>query len=190
MGEAGPKRAEGESTMRLPAAALRRASFSAPLPVWAFVAASWRLRTSATETPFTDSSVMEQSSRTNALALDKASNIAHIPRCTNEARHSTKTANPDFFRLWRVPFSMGCGPPGTNGRMVFWGRSMLDPRDFRLRSVVWIVLAAISVAAVLRYVLHAYGGISGEDIRLNALLGAAVLGAALMATFFYRVRRR
>jgi hypothetical protein len=128
--------------------------------------------------------------RTNALALDKASNIAHIPRCTNEARHSTKTANPDFFRLWRVPFSMGCGPPGTNGRMVFWGRSMLDPRDFRLRSVVWIVLAAVSVAAVLRYVLHAYGGISGEDIRLNALLGAAVLGAALMATFFYRVRRR
>jgi hypothetical protein len=55
---------------------------------------------------------------------------------------------------------------------------------------VWIVLAAVSVAAVLRYVLHAYGGISGEDIRLYALLGAAVLGAALMATFFYRVRRR
>jgi hypothetical protein len=55
---------------------------------------------------------------------------------------------------------------------------------------VWIVLAAISVAALLRYVLHAYGGISGEDIRLNALLGAAALGAALMATFFYRLRRR
>lgn len=67
---------------------------------------------------------------------------------------------------------------------------MLDPREFRLRSVVWIVLAAISVAALLRYVLHAYGGISGEDIRLNALLGAAALGAALMATFFYRLRRR
>jgi hypothetical protein len=128
--------------------------------------------------------------RANALALDKASNIEHIPRCTNEPRHLTKTANPDFLRLWRVQFSMGCGPPGTNGRMLFWGRSMLDPRDFRLRSVVWIVLAAISVAAALRYVLHAYGGISGEDIRLNALLGAAVLGAALMATFFYRVRRR
>jgi len=67
---------------------------------------------------------------------------------------------------------------------------MLDPRSFRLRSVVWIILAAISVAAVLRYVLHAYGGISGEDIRVNALLAAAVLGAAVMATFFYRLRRR
>jgi hypothetical protein len=67
---------------------------------------------------------------------------------------------------------------------------MLDPRNFRLRSVVWIILAAVSVAAVLRYVLHAYGGISGEAIRANALLAAAVLGAALMATFFYRLRRR
>jgi hypothetical protein len=67
---------------------------------------------------------------------------------------------------------------------------MLDPRNFRLRTALLIFLAAISVAAALRYVLHAYGGISGEDIRLNALLGAAVLGAALMATFFYRLRRR
>jgi hypothetical protein len=55
---------------------------------------------------------------------------------------------------------------------------------------LWLILAAISAAAVLRYALHAYGGISGEDIRLNALLGAAVLGAAVMATFFYRLHRR
>ena len=67
---------------------------------------------------------------------------------------------------------------------------MPDPRDFRLRSVLWIILTAISAAAVLRYALHTYGGISGEDIRLNALLGAAVLGAAVMATFFYRLHRR
>lgn len=67
---------------------------------------------------------------------------------------------------------------------------MLDPRDFRLRSVLWIVVATISVAALLRYALHDYAGLLGEDIRVNALLGAAVLGAALMATFFYRVRRR
>ena len=67
---------------------------------------------------------------------------------------------------------------------------MPDPRDFRLRSVLWIILAAISVAAGLRSAPHAYGGISGEDIRLNALLGAAVLGAAVMATFFYRLHRR
>jgi hypothetical protein len=72
----------------------------------------------------------------------------------------------------------------------FGERSMPDPRDFRLRSVLWLILAAISAAAVLRYALHAYGGISGEDIRLNALLGAAVLGAAVMATFFYRLHRR
>ena len=67
---------------------------------------------------------------------------------------------------------------------------MLDPRNFRLRTAVGIFFAAISVAALLRYVLHALGGISGEDIRVNALLGAAVLGAALMARFFYRLHRR
>lgn len=67
---------------------------------------------------------------------------------------------------------------------------MLDPREFRLRSVLWIVLATISVAAALRYALHDYAGLLGEDIRENALLGAAVLGAALMATFFYRLHRR
>jgi hypothetical protein len=71
-----------------------------------------------------------------------------------------------------------------------WERSMPDPRDFRLRSVLWVVLATISVAAVLRYVLHEYGGLLGEDIRTNALVGAAVLSAVVMATFFfYRLHR-
>jgi hypothetical protein len=65
-----------------------------------------------------------------------------------------------------------------------------DPRDFRLRSVLWVVLATISVAAMLSYVLHDYGGLLGEDIRTNALLGAAVLAAVVMATFFfYRLHR-
>lgn len=67
---------------------------------------------------------------------------------------------------------------------------MPDPRDFRLRSVLWIVLATVSVAAVLRYALYDYAGLLGEDIRANALLGAALLTAALMATFFYRLGRR
>jgi hypothetical protein len=81
-------------------------------------------------------------------------------------------------------------PAVSDDILFFWDRFMLDPRSFRLRSAIWILLAAISVAAALRYALHAFGGISGEDIRLNALLGAAVLGAALMATFFYRLHRR
>jgi hypothetical protein len=71
-----------------------------------------------------------------------------------------------------------------------WGRSMPDPREFRLRSVLWLVLVTITVAAALRYALHAYGGIMGEDIRLSALLGAAALSAAVMATVFHRPHRR
>jgi hypothetical protein len=56
--------------------------------------------------------------------------------------------------------------------------------------VLWLVLVTIAVAAALRYALHAYAGIMGEDIRLSALLGAAVLSAAVTATFFYRPHRR
>ena len=66
---------------------------------------------------------------------------------------------------------------------------MPDPRDFRLRSVLWVILAAILVAAVLRYALRDYAGLLGEDIRTNALSGAALLSAALMATLFYRLHR-
>jgi hypothetical protein len=72
---------------------------------------------------------------------------------------------------------------------LLWERSMPDPRDFRLRSVLWVILAAILVAAVLRYALRDYAGLLGEDIRTNALLGAAVLSAAVMATLFYRLYR-
>ena len=85
--------------------------------------------------------------------------------------------------------STGCEPSEPVITFLFWERSMPDPRDFRLRSVLWIVLATISVAAVLRYALHDYGGLLGEDIRTNALLGAGLLSAAVMATFFYRLHR-
>jgi len=85
--------------------------------------------------------------------------------------------------------STGCEPSERMVTFLFWERSMPDPRDFRLRSVLWIILATISVAAVLRYALHDYGGLLGEDIRTNALLGAALLSAAVMATFFYRFHR-
>lgn len=46
-----------------------------------------------------------------------------------------------------------------------------------------IFLATVVVAGLLRHVLHVYGGFSRQDIRLNALLAAAVIG---VATFFFR----
>jgi hypothetical protein len=53
-----------------------------------------------------------------------------------------------------------------------------DPRQFRLRYFLLIVLAAILSAAVLRHVLHVYGGWSREDIRGIALIAALVIGIA------------
>ena len=66
--------------------------------------------------------------------------------------------------------------------------SLLDPRSFRLRNFLAIALAAVFTAAVLRHVLHVYGGISPEEIRADALL--AILIVAVATILFRRVSRR
>jgi hypothetical protein len=65
---------------------------------------------------------------------------------------------------------------------------VVDPRSFRLRNFLAIAFAAVLTAAVLRHVLHVYGGISREDIRADALL--ATLIVAVATVFFQRVSRR
>lgn len=68
------------------------------------------------------------------------------------------------------------------------GYMLLDPRSFRLRNFLAIAFAAVFTAAVLRHVLHVYGGISPEEIRADALL--AILIVAVAAILFRRVSRR
>jgi hypothetical protein len=65
---------------------------------------------------------------------------------------------------------------------------VLDPREFRLRYLVGIVLAAILIAALLRHVLHVYGGLSREDIRTDALIAALVI--VLTTIVLRRLSRR
>ena len=65
---------------------------------------------------------------------------------------------------------------------------MLDPREFRLRYVVGIVVGTILIAALLRHVLHVYGGLSREDIRVDALIAALIVGVAAIA--YKRAYRR
>ena len=65
---------------------------------------------------------------------------------------------------------------------------MLDPREFRLRYVVVIVVGTILIAALLRHVLHVYGGLSREDIRVDALIAALIVGVAAIA--YKRAYRR
>jgi hypothetical protein len=63
-----------------------------------------------------------------------------------------------------------------------------DPREFRLRYFLLVAFAAILIAALLRHVLHVYGGLSREDIRADALIAALTIGVA--AIFFRRAYRR
>ena len=64
----------------------------------------------------------------------------------------------------------------------------MDPREFRFRYLVGIVLAAILIAALLRHVLHVYGGLSREDIRADALIAALVI--VLTTILLRRLSRR
>jgi hypothetical protein len=65
---------------------------------------------------------------------------------------------------------------------------VLDPREFRFRYLVGILLAAILIAALLRHVLHVYGGLSREDIRADALI--AVLVIVVTSILLRRLSRR
>lgn len=65
---------------------------------------------------------------------------------------------------------------------------MLDPREFRLRYMAGIVVAAILIAALLRHVLHVYGGLSREDIRVDALIALAIVTTT--AILLRRLSRR
>jgi len=65
---------------------------------------------------------------------------------------------------------------------------VLDPREFRFRYLIGIVLAAILIAALLRHTLHVYGGLSREDIRADALI--AVLVIVLTSIVIRRLSRR
>ena len=65
---------------------------------------------------------------------------------------------------------------------------MLDPREFRLRHLVAIVVGTILIAALLRHLLHVYGGLSREDIRVDALIAALIVGVA--AFLYKRAYRR
>ena len=64
----------------------------------------------------------------------------------------------------------------------------MDPREFRFRYLIGIVLAAILIAALLRHTLHVYGGLSREDIRADALI--AVLVIVLTSIVIRRLSRR
>jgi len=65
---------------------------------------------------------------------------------------------------------------------------VLDPREFRFRYLIGIVLAAILIAALIRHTLHVYGGLSREDIRADALI--AVLVIVLTSIVIRRLSRR
>lgn len=65
-------------------------------------------------------------------------------------------------------------------RLTLPGCSMVDPRDFRLRYFLLILVTSVLIAAVLRHALHVYGNISPKDIGVDALLAAAFIAIAVI----------
>jgi hypothetical protein len=56
----------------------------------------------------------------------------------------------------------------------------------RLRRTVAILIAAVVTAAAVRHFAHMDGGLSREEIRTWALIGAGVLIGVLLAIPFFR----
>jgi uncharacterized membrane protein len=52
---------------------------------------------------------------------------------------------------------------------------MIDSLNSRFWQIIFLVFAAVIVAAALRHYLHVWGGISREHIRSDALLLVSVL---------------
>jgi hypothetical protein len=60
----------------------------------------------------------------------------------------------------------------------------MDPTKIRFRFLIGVLLAAVVTAAILRHVIHTYGGISREEIRAVSLIALAVIFVAVL--FFVR----
>jgi hypothetical protein len=63
----------------------------------------------------------------------------------------------------------------------------MDPLSFRFRHVLAVLFAAVVTAAALRHIVHVYGGIPREEIRVDALL--LTIPLAVLAIFLLRKRR-
>ena len=71
----------------------------------------------------------------------------------------------------------------------FWhGVARMDSFEQRFRYVLAFLIGAVITAAVLRHVLHVYGGIPPEEMRWDALM--AIPAVALAIIFFRRKRQR
>ena len=64
----------------------------------------------------------------------------------------------------------------------------MDPTNVRLRYLIGIFLIAVVTAALLRHVIHVYGGFTREEIRTIALLAAGI--GVVLAVTFLRIRKR
>jgi hypothetical protein len=66
----------------------------------------------------------------------------------------------------------------------------MDPIiQLRFRQTVAILIAAVVTAAAVRHFAHVDGGLSREEIRTWALMGAGAFIGVLLATLFFQRQR-
>jgi hypothetical protein len=68
--------------------------------------------------------------------------------------------------------------------------TMMDFLNSRFRHLITLLVAAVVTAAVLRHVVHIYGGIAPDDIRWDALVVLAFVVVVLLAFVAKRSRGR
>jgi hypothetical protein len=67
-----------------------------------------------------------------------------------------------------------------NERWHGWRAGLLDALNSQFRRVFFFLIIGIAVAALLRHVIHVYGGVSPPDIRFAALTAVPVFSFVLL----------
>lgn len=103
--------------------------------------------------------------------LSGASTVASCPNCAITSNEDYRAAKALYQRL-------------------FWSRlaEKMDSLNLRFKYVLAFLFGALITAAVLRHVIHVYGGLQREEIRAEALM--AIPAVALVVFFFRRWRGR
>jgi predicted Zn finger-like uncharacterized protein len=66
------------------------------------------------------------------------------------------------------------------GRRHGWRAGMLDTLNSQFRRAFFFLIIATAVAALLRHVVHVYGGVAPPDIRFAALIAVPVVSFGLL----------
>jgi hypothetical protein len=101
----------------------------------------------------------------------RTSLIVSCPNCAMSSAREWRAESKALDRLKTLATNTRCFWQGVAGR--------IDALNLRSRYVLTFLVGAIITSALLRHIIHTYGGISREGIRAGALVTIVVVTLAI-----------